>query len=204
MSSSISLPYPRHMSRMLSASRMPPSAARAITIKAPGVTFAPLPSAASFRRPWMSLTAIRPKSNRWHRLRIVSGSFCGSVVARMKTMCAGGSSSVFSSALNAEVDSICTSSMMYTLYLPYCGGYFTVSRKSRISSTPLLLAASISMMSRLSSFSIRIQFGHFPQGSPFSGCSQLMALARIFAVEVLPVPREPQNRYACAIRSLTT
>ena len=97
---------------MLSASRMPPSAARAITVSAPGETFAPLPSAASFRRSWMSDTAIRPKSNRWHRLRMVSGSFCGSVVARINTMCAGGSSSVFSSALNAEVESICTSSMM--------------------------------------------------------------------------------------------
>ena len=189
---------------MLSASRMPPSAVLAITISAPFVTVAPAPSAASRRRFCMSATAIRPKSNRWHRLRIVSGSFCGSVVARINTIWAGGSSSVFSSALNADVDSICTSSMIYTRYRPYWGGYLTESRRSLISSTPLLLAASISMTSRLSSRSIRRQFSHSPQGSPFRGCSQLMARARIFAVDVLPVPREPQKRYAWAILSLTT
>ena len=46
---------------------------------------------------------------------MVAGSFCGSVVARMNTTCAGGSSSVLSNALNAAVESMCTSSMMYTL-----------------------------------------------------------------------------------------
>jgi hypothetical protein len=34
------------------------------------------------------------------------------VVAKMKVTCGGGSSSVLSSALNAAVDSMCTSSMM--------------------------------------------------------------------------------------------
>ena len=60
----------------------------------------------------MDSAEMRRKSKRWQRLRIVAGSFCGSVVARMKTTYAGGSSSVFSKALNAEVDSMCTSSMM--------------------------------------------------------------------------------------------
>ena len=46
---------------------------------------------------------------------MVSGTFCGSVVARMNTTWLGGSSSVFSSALNAAVDSMWTSSMMYIL-----------------------------------------------------------------------------------------
>ena len=46
------------------------------------------------------------------------------------------------------------------------------------------------------------QVSHVPQGSPFSGCSQLTARANTFAVEVLPVPRVPQNRYACAMRPL--
>ena len=45
-----------------------------------------------------------------------SGStFCGSVVASTNTTCAGGSSSVFSSVFDAAVESMCTSSMMYTL-----------------------------------------------------------------------------------------
>ena len=49
------------------------------------------------------------------RERMVAGTFWISVVARMKMTCAGGSSSVFSRALKAAVDSMCTSSMMYTL-----------------------------------------------------------------------------------------
>ncbi len=98
--------YPRHMSRIDNASRMPPSAARAIIISALSVACAFAPSTASRRRPAICRAGIRPKSKRWQRLRIVAGSFCGSVVARMNTTYSGGSSSVLSSALNAEVDSI--------------------------------------------------------------------------------------------------
>ena len=54
----------------------------------------------------------RRKSKRWHRDRIVAGTFCGSVVARMNRTWAGGSSRVLSSALNAGSVSMCTSSMM--------------------------------------------------------------------------------------------
>ena len=46
---------------------------------------------------------------------IVAGTLCSSVVARMKTTCAGGSSIVLSRALNAAVDSMCVSSMMKIL-----------------------------------------------------------------------------------------
>ena len=63
----------------------------------------------------MSACGMSLKSNRIHRDRMVAGSLCGSVVARMNTAWRGGSSSVFKSALKAESDSICTSSMMYTL-----------------------------------------------------------------------------------------
>ena len=52
------------------------------------------------------------KSNRWQRERIVIGIFCGSVVAKMNFTCSGGSSSVFSRALNASFVSMWTSSMM--------------------------------------------------------------------------------------------
>ena len=60
----------------------------------------------------MASTRMRWKSKRWQRERIVAGSFWGSVVARMNTACFGGSSRVLSSALNAPVESMCTSSMM--------------------------------------------------------------------------------------------
>ena len=52
------------------------------------------------------------KSNRWQRERIVIGIFVGSVVQKMNLTCSGGSSSVFSKALNASRVSMWTSSMM--------------------------------------------------------------------------------------------
>ena len=50
--------------------------------------------------------------NGWQRDTIVAGTFWGSVVAKTKMACAGGSSSVFNSALKAGSVSMCTSSMM--------------------------------------------------------------------------------------------
>ena len=49
----------------------------------------------------MSSVVILLKSNLWQRLVMVSKTFCGSVVARMKITFSGGSSSVFKSALKA-------------------------------------------------------------------------------------------------------
>ena len=63
----------------------------------------------------MSSGSIRVKSYRWQRERMVAGTFWISVVAKIKITWAGGSSRVLSSALKAAVDSMCTSSMMYTL-----------------------------------------------------------------------------------------
>ena len=100
------------MSKRLSASRMPPSAERAISDTASSCASRPMSESTWRRRLTIRLTGMRRKSNRWQRDRMVAGSFCGSVVARMNTAWAGGSSSVLSSALNAPVESMCTSSMM--------------------------------------------------------------------------------------------
>ena len=54
----------------------------------------------------------RRRSKRWQRDSTVIGTLRISVVAKMNFACAGGSSSVFRNALNAAVDSMCTSSMM--------------------------------------------------------------------------------------------
>ncbi len=66
-----------------------------------------------------------------------------------------------------------------------------------MSSTELLEAASISITSSEEAFAIETHDWQVPQGvtvgPPFS---QLRQAARIFAIEVLPVPREPTNRYA--------
>ena len=61
-------------------------------------------------------------------------------------------------------------------------------------STPLFEAASISVTSSTEPSKMPRQAAHSLHGSPFTGCSQLTARARIFAQVVLPVPRVPVNR----------
>ena len=58
------------------------------------------------------LSGMRRKSKRWQREPMVAGILCGSVVARTKMTCGGGSSSVFRRALKPRSVSMCTSSMM--------------------------------------------------------------------------------------------
>ena len=62
---------------------------------------------------------------------MVAGTFFSSVVARMNIKCAGGSSMIFSSALKAGVDSIWTSSMMYTRFLAPAGEKMASYRRAR-------------------------------------------------------------------------
>ena len=63
----------------------------------------------------MALLAMVLNSKTCERETIVSGILSGDVVAMMKATCGGGSSIDFSSALNDEVESWWTSSMMKTL-----------------------------------------------------------------------------------------
>ena len=130
---------------------------------------------------------------------MVGRILCFSVVASIKIAYGGGSSSVFKNALKAEELSMCTSSMIYTLYFPACGAKRTCSTRLRMSSTELLLAASSScMLSEVPSLK-DLQEWHWLQASPSGvGFSQLMVLARILAQVVLPTPRGPQNKNACA------
>ena len=94
---------------------MAPSARREMSSAPPVVNSKPSWPAIYSTRWAMSSGPMRVKSYRWQRERMVAGTFWISVVARMKMTWAGGSSSVFSNALKAAVDSMCTSSMMYTL-----------------------------------------------------------------------------------------
>src|SRR3954470_22734089 len=72
----------------------------------------------------------------------------------------------------------------------------------RTLSTPVLEAASISMTSMSSPRAIALQDSHLPHGLVvgLSDDSQLRALARMRAMEVLPVPRVPVKRKAWAMR----
>src|SRR5919199_4283122 len=65
-----------------------------------------------------------------------------------------------------------------------------------MSSTELLEAASISITSSEVAFAIATHDSQRPHGSTVGPFTQLSDAARIFAIEVLPVPREPTNRYA--------
>ena len=103
---------PSSCSRSDWLSRILPAARRAMSLSASADTSAPSASTicASLRAIDGVSTVV--KSNRWHRERIVIGSFSGSVVQSTNFTCAGGSSSVLSSALKASRVSMCTSSMM--------------------------------------------------------------------------------------------
>ena len=125
---------------------------------------------------------------------MVAGTLFSSVVARMNIRWGGGSSNIFSRALNAEPESMCTSSMMYTRFFAEAGEKTASSRKARTLSTPLLLAASISTTSVRLPSSMPVQKRQALQGLPSCGFSQFTALARILAQVVFPVPRVPMNR----------
>ena len=95
---------------MESASRTLPSPARAMAVTASSSKSLPTSRKIFFRSSAITGVGISLKSKRMQRDKIVWGILCTSVVARMKTACLGGSSSVFNSALNADDESMCTSS----------------------------------------------------------------------------------------------
>ena len=72
----------------------------------------------------------------------------------------------------------------------------TLSRISLISSIPLLLAASNSIMSNKVLAFADMHMVQELHGSPSESAKQLAAFASIRAVVVLPVPLGPQNIYA--------
>ena len=65
-----------------------------------------------------------------------------------------------------------------------------------MSSTELLEAASISMTSIEVALAIDTHESHTPQGETVGPLTQFRQEARILAIDVLPVPREPTNRLA--------
>ena len=186
--------FPQHWSSSVSASRIPPSAMRASSAAASGCRSRCSCCATKFRRAVIVSTGMRLKLCRWQRDKIVAGTLCSSVVARMNMRCSGGSSRIFSRALNAELLSMCTSSTIYTRLRTLAGENTASSRRARTLSTPLLDAASSSTTSRTDPSSMPRQAAHWLHGLPLTGCSQLTALARILAQVVLPVPRVPMNR----------
>ena len=179
---------------MLSASRMAPPLMRAIRRKASGSASRPSASRICASLPAISSSLRRRKRKCWVRERIVAGMRSGSVVAKMKITCSGGSSSVLSRALKALFDIMCASSRMMTFFGLSSGASRMRSRNSRTSSTELLLAASISITSGCRSSRTMRQFSHSPQGRSSGAAWQPTLMAMRRAVVVLPTPRGPENR----------
>ena len=63
-----------------------------------------------------------------------------------------------------------------------------------MSSTELFDAASISITSSEVALAIETHESHVPHGDTVEPFTQFSDAARIFAIDVLPVPREPTNR----------
>src|SRR5215467_15538162 len=92
--------------------------------------------------------------------------------------------------------------MMKILYRLRAAAYFALSRSSRMLSTPVFDAASISKTSIDLPAAISWHEGHVLSGVIVGPFSQLRPFARIRAVVVLPTPRGPEKRYAWPIRSI--
>jgi hypothetical protein len=83
---------------------------------------------------------------------------------------------------------------MYTRLPPCIGASATFSRSSRMSSTELFDAASISTTSSDVPAEMAFAEGASGSKSAFAPPSALRAEASSFAMDVLPVPRDPTNR----------
>ena len=138
---------------------------------------------------------ILDKSNLWQRETTVIGIFFISVVAKINFKYSGGSSKVFNNALNACLLSMCTSSIINILYLAVVGPYLENSIRSLTSSTPVLLAASISNTSIWFELEMALQFSQSSSlhklSIPFE---QFKDFATILAVVVFPIPLIPVKR----------
>ena len=179
------------------ASRTDPSEDLAMIASALSSTLACSLVAMPLKKSCISSILILRKSNLWHLDKIVTGIFFTSVVAKINLRWAGGSSKVFNRALKACFDNMWTSSMINTLYFALAGKYCADSKISLISSIPVLEAASISKISIWLESTIASQwqyssFEHFSSLPNF--LLQLIALAIILAVVVLPTPRIPVSR----------
>ena len=188
------------LSKILNASLIAPSDKEATIFNAFSSASILLDSHTTFNLFTMFSNEIFLKSNLWHLDKIVAGSFWGSVVANINLTCAGGSSNVFNKALNAPVDNMWTSSIIYTLYFARVGKKLTSSLISLISSTLLFDAASISTISVKAPESAALHISHSLHGSPSFGFKQFTALANILAAEVFPVPLHPLKNQLIAGR----
>ena len=188
-------PWAKAWSSNVRPSRIDPFAASSIIFKASKSYF--IFSVSSIYLKWFinlePLIVLRLSCK--HRDWTVLGIFSGFVVAKINTTWDGGSSNVFNKALKLCVDSICTSSIRYILYLPDVGLYWTESSSSRIWSTPVLEAASTSRKSICLPSRISLHLLQSLQGVLVGSDneSQFRHLAKILARVVFPTPLVPEN-----------
>jgi hypothetical protein len=132
---------------------------------------------------------------------MVAGSFCTSVVARMNMTFSGGSSSVFSSALNARRKAYVLVDDVYLAAAPQRAG-ISRSRAKLPDVVHSVVGRSVDLNDVhkgpvLDAYAV----GTGSAGPLPSSARQFIALARILAVDVLPVPLVPQNRLGMVVSS---
>ncbi len=174
------------------ASRKDLSQFVAMSCFVPPVTASPSPLAMRSIMLMTSSTFAVPNSTFTHLDWMVEGILSMLVVASMNIACDGGSSSIFSSPLNALTDSMCTSSMMYILYFAIIGANDMFSISFLTSSMPVLSAPFISCTSGEVPFSISASMISSFLLSPVLQSS----LASMRAIDVLPIPLCPTNSQA--------
>ena len=139
---------------------------------------------------------MRRKSKRWQRLRIVGSTRCGSVVAEHKHHLRRRFLESFEKGVEGSRGQHVA--FIHHVHLParLHRGKAERSIRSRMLSTPVFEAASISITSSAVPAAIVMHSSQVPQGSGVgpSLLRQLRERARIRALEVLPVPLGPLNR----------
>ena len=139
--------------------------------------------------------AMPAKSKRWQRDRMVTGIFWTSVVAKMNLTCGGGSSSVLSRALNAAVREHVDFVDDVDLVARAAGAVLDVAAElADLVDAAVAGAVDLEHVDVVAGGDAAGRCRRRRRASGVGPFSQLSALARMRAVEVLPTPRAPVNR----------
>ncbi len=115
--------------------------------------------------PISTFSGTRLKSSRIHLEKDRGRKFVeGSVVAKIKTTYSGGSSSVFSNALNAPVESIWTSSMMYTFSTGCRRVFYTFPQLPDVIDAIIRRRIDFDHIKKIALFDLTTHTLHCPQG----------------------------------------
>ena len=148
-------------------------------------------------RPAICRAGICFRLNCRQRDSTVTGTFCGSVVARMNLTCSGGSSSVFSIALNADAREHVHFVDDVDLEAPARRRVQRVLEQlAHVVDLRVGRGVELDQIDEAARIDLRCTARTCRTASAVTPVSQLSALAMMRASVVLPTPRVPVNRYA--------